>query len=147
MPSDPDRSPPLRGRDDGRLLVLFDGDCGFCLHGRDLLRQWDLRDRLADDVIQRHAASTLADLTEDDQLASWHVVHPDGRRESGGAALAAVLERLPLGSLPARVLRAAPGPTEHAYAWVSAHRDAISRLLRTREHPQRGRWRPGRGGW
>ncbi len=124
----------------GRLLVLFDADCGFCLYGRDLLLRWDRRHRLAADLIQRHRDTTLADLSPEQQLASWHAIHPDGRRESGGAALAAVLEQLPLAGGAARVVRALPGPTDRAYRWVARHRTGISRLLRTQGHPERGRW-------
>lgn len=131
---------PSRGRDDDRLLVLFDADCGFCLYGRDLLRRWDRNDRLEPGLIQQHADTTLADLSPAERLASWHAIHPDGRRESGAAALAAVLERLPLVGCAARVVRAFPGPADRAYAWVAAHRTGISRLLRTQGHPERGRW-------
>lgn len=132
-PTPPDR--PAR-----RLLVLFDGECGFCLYGRDLLLRWDRHHRLRADLIQRHVATTLADLAPELQLASWHAIHPDGRRESGAAALAAVLEQLPGGGIAARVVRALPGPSERAYGWVAAHRTGISRLLRTQRHPERGRW-------
>ncbi|MBF6618962.1 MAG: DUF393 domain-containing protein [Patulibacter sp.] len=128
-----------RSRDhDDRLLVLFDADCGFCLYGRDLLLRWDRGGRLRADLIQRHATTTLADLPPDEQLASWHALHPDGRRESGAAALAAVLERMPLAGCAARLVRAFPGPADRAYRWVAAHRTGISRLLRTQGHPERG---------
>lgn len=121
------------------LLVLFDADCGFCLYGRDLLLRWDRRGRLTAGLIQDHEATTLADLSPEARLAGWHVVHSAGRRESGGAALAAVLEVLPGAGCAARVLRTFPGPTQRIYAWVAAHRVAISRLLRTQGHPERGR--------
>jgi len=125
--------------DDDRLLVLFDADCGFCLHGRDLLRRWDRGRRLTDDMIQRRADDLLADLGEERRLATWHAIHPDGRRESGGAALAAVLERLPGAAPAAWVARRLPGPTDRAYRWMAGHRAGISGLLRTREHPDKHR--------
>lgn len=129
--------PPGRG---DRLLVLFDANCGFCLSGRDLLRRWDRGRRLTDDLIQRHADGLLADLPEEQRLASWHVVHPDGRRESAGDALRAVLERLPGAAPAAWLARRLPGPTDRAYRWMAGHRTAISRALRTQGHPERGRW-------
>ncbi|WP_320669719.1 DCC1-like thiol-disulfide oxidoreductase family protein [Patulibacter defluvii] len=128
--------PPGRGE---RLLVLFDANCGFCLSGRDLLRRWDRRGRLADDLIQRHQQGLLADLSPEAQLATWHVIHPDGRRESGGAALAAVLHELPGAAPGSWIARHLPGPTDRAYRWMAGHRIAISRLLRTQGHPERGR--------
>ncbi|EHN12452.1 hypothetical protein PAI11_06800 [Patulibacter medicamentivorans] len=143
QPSAPPTPPPLRPGDPpargDRLLLLFDANCGFCLSGRDLLRRWDRHDRLADDLIQRHLDGLLADLPADAQLATWHAIHPDGRRESGGAALAAALEQLPGAWPAARVARALPGPTDRAYRWMARHRIAISRLLRTQGHPERGR--------
>ncbi len=128
------------GRPD-RLLVLFDADCGFCLYGRDALLRWDRAGRLTAGMIQDHERTTLADLSAEARLASWHVLHADGRREAGGAALAAVLEVLPGAGPIARLLRACPGPTERVYRWVASHRVGISRLLRTQGHPERGRRR------
>lgn len=129
----------MRSRSDAPLLVLFDADCGFCLYGRDLLLRWDRAGRLTAGMIQDHETTTLVDLSAEQRLASWHVLHPDGRRESGGAALAAVLEQLPGAGGVARVVRAVPGPTERLYSWVASHRVAISRLLRTQGHPERGK--------
>lgn len=123
---------------DDRLLVLFDADCGFCLTGRDLLARWDRGGRLAFDLIQRHAGGLLADLAPEAQLASWFAIHPDGRREAGGAAEAAVLERLPAAGPGAAALRALPGPAERAYGLMAANRTAISRALRTDRHPEKG---------
>jgi predicted DCC family thiol-disulfide oxidoreductase YuxK len=128
------------GRSDARLLVLFDADCGFCLYGRDVLLRWDRRGQLRADVIQRHERTTLADLSADERLATWHAIHPDGRRESRAAALAAVLERLPGGRAGAWAIRAFPDPADRVYRWVAAHRTGISRLLRTQGHPERGGW-------
>lgn len=128
----------MSGAGTGTLLVLFDADCGFCLYGRDLLLRWDRRGRLTTGMIQDHERTTLADLTPEQRLASWHVVHPDGRRESGGAALAAVLEVLPGAGCPARAARAFPTPVDRVYRWVASHRVAISRVLRTQGHPERG---------
>lgn len=129
-------------RSDDRLLVLFDADCGFCLYGRDALLRWDRRGRLTAGLIQEHAGTTLADLSPEQRLASWHVIHPDGRRESGGAALAAVLAVLPGAGWLARLVRAVPGPAEWVYSWVASHRVGISRLLRTQGHPDRGKRAP-----
>lgn len=129
----------VRPSSEAPLLVLFDADCGFCLYGRDLLLRWDRRGRLAAGLIQDHEATTLADLSPEERLASWHVLHPDGRRESGGAALTAVLERLPGAGCLARMVGAFPGPTDRIYSWVASHRVGISRFLHTQGHPERGK--------
>lgn len=131
---------PVRSSSEAPLLVLFDADCGFCLYGRDLLLRWDRRrGRLTAGLIQDHEATTLADLSPQERLASWHVLHPDGHRESGGAALAAVLEQLRGAGGLARVVRAFPGPADRLYRWVASHRVGISRFLRTQGHPERGK--------
>lgn len=129
----------MRASSKAPLVVLFDADCGFCLYGRDLLLRWDRKGRLRAGLIQDHEATTLADLSPEQRLASWHVIHPDGSRESGGAALGAVLEQLPAAGCLARVVRAFPGPADRTYSWVASHRSGISRFLRTQGHPERGK--------
>jgi predicted DCC family thiol-disulfide oxidoreductase YuxK len=66
-------------------------------------------------------------------MASWHLISPDGRRWSAGAAAPPLLRLLPGGRLPAAVLAAFPGPTERGYRFVAEHRGALGRLF----HPRR----------
>jgi predicted DCC family thiol-disulfide oxidoreductase YuxK len=77
------------------------------------------------------AQRLLDDLTEEERMASWHLVSPDGERWSAGAAAPPLLELLPGGRLPARLLAASPGLTERAYRLVARHRGALGRLFGT----------------
>lgn len=129
-PGDP---PPT----DGRLLLLFDGACGICLHVRDLFAALDRRDRLRYDRIARHDDGLLAAIPVAQRYDSWHVIHPDGTAEDGAAGLASVLAALPGGRLPAAVIRRTPTFSERAYRWFAANRGWISRGAGLTGHPQR----------
>lgn len=129
-PGDP---PPT----DGRLLLLFDGGCGICLHARDLFLALDWNDQLAHDRIVRHAPGLLAQLEPAAQYGSWHTVHPDGRIEHGAAGVAAALEMVPIGRGAARLVRRFPRTSERAYAWFVRHRSTISQSTGLIDHPQR----------
>src|ERR1700730_5258081 len=86
----------------GEWIVLYDGDCGFC--------RWSLAKLLALDRRRRGALETpaaaalLADLTPEQRAASWHLIAPDGRRWSAGAAAPPLLRLLPGGGGPAWAL-------------------------------------------
>lgn len=134
-PGDP---PPT----DGRALVLYDEACGVCLHGRDLIARLDRRGRLAHDVIGRHTGGLLAAVPPEAQYESWHVIHPDGRIEHGGAGVIAVIDALPGGHLPAAVLRRVPGLVDRGYRAFATHRVPISQGLGLSGHPQRSRNAP-----
>jgi predicted DCC family thiol-disulfide oxidoreductase YuxK len=106
-------------------IVLYDGDCGFCRW----MVAWALeRDRdhvLTVAPIQSPTGERLlADLEPAERLRSVHVVHDDGRRTSGGAAVREVL-----GVLPAARRFAPLGGAEWAYRLVAAQRGRISRLV------------------
>lgn len=126
--------PPGTG---GRLLVLYDGGCGICLHARDVFARWDGGRRIADDRIARHEHGLLADLSEDETYESFHVIHPDGRRESGGDGLAALFEALPGAGPIGRAMRRFPGSTETFYEWFANNRPWISQGSGLINHPQR----------
>jgi predicted DCC family thiol-disulfide oxidoreductase YuxK len=116
--------------DDDRATVLYDEDCGFCRWSADALRRWDRDGRMRFVPIQGETgARLLADVDPDERLGSWHVVTPDGRRRSAGAALAPALDRLPGGAPLARLANLAPPLTEAAYRFVARRRTAIGRLL------------------
>ena len=109
---------------------MYDADCGFC--------RWSLGRVLALDRHRRliplalgteQADSLLGDLDPEQRAASWHLVAPDGRRWSAGAAAAPLLRLLPHGDGPAAALARAPKLTERAYRWVADHRSWFSKLI------------------
>lgn len=113
-----------------RAIVLYDADCGFCTWMLAWLLRADRHRRLRPLALQApEAGELLADLTPDERMASWHLIAPDGRRTSAGAALPDVLAVLPGGAVPAAVLRRVPDLTERGYRWVAHHRSALSRLV------------------
>jgi predicted DCC family thiol-disulfide oxidoreductase YuxK len=114
------------------MIVLYDEGCGFCQWTVAWALKRDTRDVLRPEAIQSPTgARMLADLDPASRLQSMHVVHETGRRESGGAALRAVLETLPSTRLAARVLSRFPRTTDHGYAFVARHRRHFGRLTRT----------------
>jgi predicted DCC family thiol-disulfide oxidoreductase YuxK len=124
--------------------VIYDSDCGFCRWSLALLLSWDRgsvdRSRSASCALRplplgsAEANRLLADLTEAERNASWHLVDDTGRRNSAGAALAPALSLLPGGRIPAALLSRPPHLTERAYRWVAYHRGFLGRFV-----PQRAR--------
>ena len=113
-----------------RHLVLYDEDCGFCRWSLDRLLRWDRGGRLRATPIQSEEGSrVLADLSEQDRLASWHLVMPDGRRYSGGAATGPMARLLPAGAPVALLAETFPRSTERLYRWVARNRDMLGRGL------------------
>jgi predicted DCC family thiol-disulfide oxidoreductase YuxK len=113
-----------------RHLVLYDEDCGFCRWSLDRLLLWDRRGRLRAAPIQSdEGGRLLADLDERDRLASWHLVTPDGRRYSGGAATGPMARLLPAGAPVAFLAETFPRSTGRLYRWVARNRDALGRRL------------------
>jgi predicted DCC family thiol-disulfide oxidoreductase YuxK len=107
-----------------RHLVLYDEDCGFCRWSLDRLLRWDRRGRLRAAPIQSPEGDRLlADLDEHDRLASWHLVTPDGRRYSGGAAAGPMARLLPAGAPVAFLAETFPRSTDRLYRWVARNRD------------------------
>jgi predicted DCC family thiol-disulfide oxidoreductase YuxK len=113
-----------------RHVVLYDEDCGFCRWSLDRLLRWDRHRRLRAAPIQSEEGDRLlADLSEERRLASWHLVTPDGRRSSGGAATAPLARLLPGGALIAFLAETFPRTTDRLYRWLALHRDALGRRL------------------
>jgi predicted DCC family thiol-disulfide oxidoreductase YuxK len=110
--------------------VCYDEDCGLCRWCARRLRRWDRHARLRFVALGDEAADELLEeLSPDRRRASWHLVAPDGRVSSGGAAVPCVLELLPGGRPLAAVADRFPGVTERAYRWVADRRERIGRLL------------------
>jgi predicted DCC family thiol-disulfide oxidoreductase YuxK len=117
-------------RDPSTWTVLYDRDCGFCRWSLAQLLALDRRFRLRPIALGTPVAdSLLADLTVDQREASWHLIAPDGRRWSAGAAAPPLLRLLPGGKAPAVLLERMPRATERSYRWVADHRSRLSRLI------------------
>jgi predicted DCC family thiol-disulfide oxidoreductase YuxK len=116
-----------------KLIVLYDGDCGFCAVMLAALLRWDRAGRLAPVAIQSaRGEELLGDLPRGDRLASWHLVDADGALHSGGAAVPVIFEALPWGTPIARPASRFPRATSRAYDWVAGHRAPLGRLLGAR---------------
>ena len=115
-----------------RWRVLYDGDCGLCKWLLCGLLAWDRPRRLHPLALQRpESEELLAELTAQERMASWHLISPEGGRQSGGAALAPLLRLLPCGRFPAAAFARLPTPTDRSYRWVAEHRSQLSRLVPT----------------
>jgi predicted DCC family thiol-disulfide oxidoreductase YuxK len=95
-----------------------------------LLLRWDRDRRLRPIPLQGpEAEAQLADLAPEERMASWHLISPEGRRRSGGAAIAPLLRLLPGGGPPAAVFERFPDLTARGYRWVAENRSALSRWV------------------
>ncbi|MDP9228196.1 MAG: DCC1-like thiol-disulfide oxidoreductase family protein [Actinomycetota bacterium] len=113
-----------------RPIVLYDRDCGFCRWSLSKLLAWDHRGRLRPVALQDpEAERLLAGMSEQERMASWHLVGPGGGIRSAGAAFAPMLRELPGGAVPARLAERLPGPVDRAYRWVAGHRSPIGKGL------------------
>jgi predicted DCC family thiol-disulfide oxidoreductase YuxK len=114
-------------------VLLYDADCGFCKWAVCKVLERDRGRRLRPMALQADgAAELLPGLSEDERMASWHLVTGSGDVYSGGAALPAVLDRLPRAALLARVFRGFPSATDSGYRWVAAHRTRFGKFTRRR---------------
>ena len=92
--------------------------------------RWDRRRRLEPLALQTaEAAALLGTMPEQQQLASWHLVGPDGAVESAGAAVAPLLRLLPGGAPLAALADRMPRAVERGYGWVARHRSGFGRLV------------------
>lgn len=127
------RRRPVPDRFTRSMIVLYDGDCGFCRWAMAWLIRRDRHDLLVPAPIQSPlGAEVLADLAPCDRLASIHAVTDGGHRASGGAAAIVILGTLPSTRGLAALLRLSPSATEAAYGFVAAHRAAFGRLVSAR---------------
>ena len=119
-------------------LVLYDAECGFCRRSLSVLLRWDRGGHLRPVALHDPAAEgLLGDMAPDERMASWHLIGPDGRRWSAGAALVPLLRLLPGGRAPAAVFARFPRLTDRGYRWVAGHRSQLSRLLGNRRERSR----------
>jgi predicted DCC family thiol-disulfide oxidoreductase YuxK len=133
-----------------RTVILYDARCGFCRWSADKILAWDVHRRLRPVALQDpEADSLLKEMDHDRKMASWHLVTPDGRVLSAGAAVPELMKLLPGGVPLALIARLAPARTEAAYRFVSNHRDRLAALLGRRRRsvdPKRRRSGGMRGG-
>ena len=112
--------------------VLYDRDCGFCRWSLAKILAWDRAGRLRPLPIQSEEGRRLldaAEVPEEKRLRSWHLVHPDGRVESAGAAFPALFRLLPAGAPVAALTGALPGLSERGYMLVANNRTLFGRPL------------------
>ena len=113
-----------------QALLLYDEDCGFCRFSVELILKWDRHSRLRAATIQGpEGKEHLAGLTEEQRLASWHLITPGGQRFSGGDAAAPLADLLPVGAPLAALFRTYPSATNDAYQWVASHRTDLGRWI------------------
>jgi predicted DCC family thiol-disulfide oxidoreductase YuxK len=109
-------------------VLLFDSDCGFCRWAVDKVLTWDRRGRLRPVALQAaEADALLPGLEPEVKMASWHLVTPDGRAYSAGAAAAPLLRLLPGGRPAAAVFARFPRTTNRVYRVVARNRDRLGR--------------------
>ncbi len=91
---------------------------------------WDRRGALRPVPLQDPEADRLLPgMDPDTKMASWHLVGPDGRVHSSGAAAAPMFRLLPGGPPLAAIAEAMPRTTERLYRFIARHRDRLGRLL------------------
>jgi predicted DCC family thiol-disulfide oxidoreductase YuxK len=113
-----------------RHIVLYDADCGLCRWSLDRLLRWDRDGRLHAVPIQSEEGErVLADLRPEDRFDSWHLLTPNGRRYSGGAATAPLARLLPAGAPVAFLAETFPRTTDRLYRSIARNRDELGRRL------------------
>ena len=85
------------------------------------------------------AEGLLPQMSEEERMASWHLVLPDGSVRSAGGAAPDLLRLLPGGRPLAWLTASFPRVTELAYRAIAARRGTIGRLIgrRARERARR----------
>jgi predicted DCC family thiol-disulfide oxidoreductase YuxK len=123
----------MRKNREGTLIVLYDGDCGFCKVMLAVLLSWDKAKRLSPVSIQSaRGEELLTGMADQDRLASWHLIDAEGTLYSGGAGIPVISGALPCGSPLARLASRSPRATSRIYDWVAAHRVLLGRPLKAR---------------
>jgi predicted DCC family thiol-disulfide oxidoreductase YuxK len=122
---------------EGRLVVLYDRDCGLCTATARRLRRWDRAGRLELLPLQDAAVSSqpaVAAAGRDLPLATvLHVVDPaTGEIRAGGDAAFAIAARLPGGRIVGLLAAVPPARSTVGllYGLVARNRHRIGRWLR-----------------
>ncbi len=110
--------------------VLYDHDCGLCRWLLAKILRWDRAQRLRPVAIESaEGGAMLADMPQEQRLASWHLVLEDGRRYSGGDAFAPLLAMLPAGAPFGALAGRFPRLAQRAYGAVASRRSPLGRRL------------------
>ncbi len=121
---------PRTGAYEGQAVILYDLDCGFCRWSVAKVIAWDRRARLRVAPIQSSEGERILEpLDSTARLASWHLLTPDGRLRSAGAAFGPLLTLLPGGDPLAALAAARPDAAERAYRWIASRRGSLGRLV------------------
>ena len=120
-----------------RPVLVYDGDCRFCRFAARAIDRLDRENRIAFlPFADPEAAPLLADLPEGDRTGSIHLVDPDGRRFSRGAALTRLIGHL--GARPgAGHAPAAAQLLGRAYDPIARNRSRLGRRVPDGEAPRR----------
>jgi predicted DCC family thiol-disulfide oxidoreductase YuxK len=111
-------------------ILLYDSDCGFCRWSLGKVLAWDRRSRLRPISLQsKQAERLLAGMTEEERMASWHLVGDDGQVRSAGAGIAPLLRLLPAGVPFAAVAARTPRLMERGYRLIAGHRSLWGKLV------------------
>lgn len=112
------------------VVVLYDGDCGFCKACVGLLLLWDTHNRLYPTAIQSpQGRSLLSSLSDAEQLASAHLVTGDGELISGAKGAPILFRQLPGGGWLAWLSAAAMPVVEATYGVVTRSRSLLGRFV------------------
>ena len=97
-------------------ILLFDRDCGICSALSRWIHRADLRRRIRLRTLQS-SRDLLPGLSDDAILSAFHVISPGGRVATGGDAVPALIEALPMGAGLGRILRGSRGLMVHVHAF------------------------------
>jgi predicted DCC family thiol-disulfide oxidoreductase YuxK len=123
----------MRENREETLVVLYDGECGFCKVMLAVLLSWDKAHRLDPVPIQSaRGEELLSGMAERDRLASWHLIDAEGTLYSGGAGIPVIFGALPVGAPLALLASRFERATSRIYDWVAAHRVLLGRPLKAR---------------
>jgi predicted DCC family thiol-disulfide oxidoreductase YuxK len=112
-----------------QAVLFYDRDCPFCRWATTKILAWDRRGRIRPVTLQDPEADRLLPgMDEDTKMKSWHLVTPDGRVHSAGAAAPPLFRLLPGGRPLAAISSSLPRTTERAYRWVSENREWLAKL-------------------
>jgi len=113
-----------------RATLLYDRDCGFCRWSLGKVLAWDRRRSMRPVAIQSEEADRLlTGMSEQERLASWHLVDETGAVRSAGAAFPELFRLLPAAAPLAALTARAPRATDRAYRWVAGNRSRWGRLV------------------
>jgi spermidine synthase len=113
----------------GRPLMIYDGDCGFCLRW---IERWRRRTGPGVDYEpSQRAAERFPEIPAQDFERSVVLIEPDGRVSRGAEAVTRCLAHAPGWRWPLWIYRRVPGARplgEACYRFVASHRSGLSRV-------------------